>query len=154
MYSVRLIARYIIYLFDKAGINITNMELQKMTYFVQAWYLANYHEPMADCKFEAGVYGPVCRELYSQYKKFKKDPIEVKINPKIFNVIKDEDKKFIDEVVGAYNQFSSIELMTMSHDEAWQEARGDLQPDEQCNKIIENNRIEEIYSKFTDESET
>ncbi|MCI0514025.1 DUF4065 domain-containing protein [candidate division KSB1 bacterium] len=152
MYSIDLIAKYIIWLYKIANEKITNMQLQKLCYYVQAWYLANYHRPFFKADFEAWIYGPVCHELYRIYKKFGKECIEVDIDQNEFNLISKEDQEYITQVIGIYNKFSAIELMIMTHDEApWKNARNGLAADEQCFNIIPQQVIEQFFSERINE---
>jgi len=152
MYSINLIAEYIIWLYQQANEKITNMQLQKLCYYAQAWYLANYHKALFDEDFEAWIYGPVCHELYKKYKTFGKECIEIDIDPKEFNVISQDDKEFLNQVVGVYNKFSAIELMTMSHDEIpWKNARKGCAADEQCFNTISKKDIEQYFSEQINE---
>lgn len=47
---------------------MTHKKLQKLCYFAQAWYLANYGKPLVPNRFEAWVHGPVSPDLYSKYR--------------------------------------------------------------------------------------
>ena len=47
---------------------MTHKKLQKLCYFAQAWYLANYGRPLVANRFEAWVHGPVSPDLYSRYR--------------------------------------------------------------------------------------
>lgn len=47
---------------------MSHKKLQKLCYFSQAWYLANYGEPLVPNRFEAWVHGPVSPDLYYKYK--------------------------------------------------------------------------------------
>ena len=49
------------------GENLTNLKLQKLLYYAQAWYLALYNVALFEEDFQAWVHGPV---LYSQYCRF------------------------------------------------------------------------------------
>jgi len=147
MYSIHLIAKYIIWLHPKADEKITNMQLQKLCYYSQAWYLANYHKTLFQENFQAWVYGPVCHELYKKYKNFGKECIEIKSVPEEFNSILEDDKDYLDQVIGVYNKFSAIDLMVMSHDEdPWKNARKGYATDEQCFNIISKKDIEQFFS--------
>jgi uncharacterized phage-associated protein len=154
MYNIKLIAKYIIWLFYQADESITNMKLQKLCYFAQAWYLGNYHKPLFQEDFQAWVYGPVCPKLYRQYKKFGKNEIDSTIDIAQFNVISEDDKEYLNDVTGIYDNFSAIELMLMSHeDKPWLIARKDCTIDEPCYNIINKNDIEEYYMQLVNDSQ-
>ena len=68
--TARQVANYIISFFQKKQEPITNLKLQKLLYYVQAWYLALYDEPLFDDKLEAWVHGASQPQVYSQFKQF------------------------------------------------------------------------------------
>lgn len=47
---------------------MTHLRLQKLLYYAQGWFLANYSRPLFQDNIEAWRYGPV---VYSIYKKFR-----------------------------------------------------------------------------------
>ncbi len=148
MYSIELIAKYIIWLYQQAAEKITNLLLQKMCYYAQAWHLANFHKPLFEEDFEAWIYGPVCHQLYRAYRKFGKDGIEISIDQNELTQISEDDKQYLKEVVAAYSKFSAIELMLMSHEEApWQNARKGIAADQQCFNVISKEEIEQYFSR-------
>ena len=61
------IADYFITKNHEYGDYITNLKLQKLVYYAQAWYLAFLDKPLFDEDFEAWVHGPVNRDLYDRY---------------------------------------------------------------------------------------
>ena len=44
---------------------ITNLKLQKLIYYAQAWFLALHDEALFDDPIEAWVHGPVVPEVFS-----------------------------------------------------------------------------------------
>ena len=56
------VADYIILFFRERGENITNLKLQKLLYYAQAWNLAINNKRLMDANFQAWIHGPVlCR---------------------------------------------------------------------------------------------
>ena len=134
---------------NETGETITNLKLQKLVYYAQAWYLANYHQPLFDADFEAWVHGPVIPDLYCKYKYFGFSPIKNKI--KLEDVEKNMDKKimdFLSKVATVYMPSGAYELELMTHNEnPWIEARGECDPDESCNNTIDKSNIEVYYGE-------
>ena len=64
----RDVAEYFLALANETGGTITNLKLQKLVYYAQAWHLANFDKPLFDAKFEAWVHGPVIPGLYEEYR--------------------------------------------------------------------------------------
>ena len=69
------IADYFVRLANETGDYISNLKLQKLVYYAQAWYLAISDEALFEEDFEAWVHGPVIPELYQEYKSFGWRPI-------------------------------------------------------------------------------
>lgn len=64
MITVDALTKIIISLRD----DITNKKLQKLAYYVYAWYLTLYNQPITNLSFEAWDHGPVSRKIYNLYK--------------------------------------------------------------------------------------
>ncbi|WP_294640960.1 Panacea domain-containing protein [uncultured Aureimonas sp.] len=84
MYDVRALANFIIDLASSENIRLTNIQINKIVYFLYADYLVLYGRKLTGAKIEAWDYGPVFRELYHQFKRFGGSPIDGRaeiINP-------------------------------------------------------------------------
>jgi uncharacterized phage-associated protein len=46
----------------------TQLKLQKLVYYSEAWHLAYFERPLIPEDFEAWVHGPVVRSLWDHYK--------------------------------------------------------------------------------------
>lgn len=71
----RTLSNLILDVADAAGVEISNLALNKILYFVHALYLAETGEPLVHAKIEAWQYGPVFREVYHQFKNCDRSPI-------------------------------------------------------------------------------
>ncbi len=69
------IADYFIGLSNETGSLITNLKLQKLVYYAQAWSLALNNKELFPEDFEAWVHGPVLVKLYNKYRSNKWNPI-------------------------------------------------------------------------------
>ena len=79
----------------EVGDYLTNLKLQKLVYYAQAWYLALTDEPLFDGEFEAWVHGPVNYHLYKKYQHHEWRPIDDNPNkPKLAHEI----KEFLDSI--------------------------------------------------------
>ena len=108
---------YMIYLFQKDDKEITNLKLQKLMYFVEAYYTAkNDCDKLFDTEWSAWDYGPVNKELYNYYKKFRSFPIILEDNEKeIAESLCDENKNYISFIYGIFSPFTAFELVTLTH---------------------------------------
>ena len=73
--TANAIADYIIKCCRDRGELITNLHLQKLVYYAQAWYLALYDKPLFDEEFQSWISGPVQPELHDRFKSYKWNPI-------------------------------------------------------------------------------
>ena len=132
---------------NSTGDQITNLKLQKLVYYAQAWFLANFHKPLFDEEFEAWVHGPVLPKLYHIHKERGSSPIITDLDIK--NVKQRFDSKtvdFLNEVVSAYMPHGAYKLELMTHNEKpWIDARGSCESDEKCNTIISKESMEKFY---------
>lgn len=100
---------------DDSG--ISNLKLQKLAYYAQGFHLALFDgQPLFHENIEAWTHGPVVPELYHQYKKFGKGPIEQEAADFARNLNPDEID-LIQEVHEVFGQFSAWKLRNMTHEE-------------------------------------
>ena len=151
MVKVQDIADYFIWLANYTGSFISNLKLQKLVYYAQAWYLAIHDKPLFDEDFEAWIHGPVIPELYKEYCGFKWKPILKEVEEPKFT---EEVKQFLDEVADVYFGLDAYELEQMTRSEApWIEARGYLPTDASCNEIISKESMREYFKPRVEEEE-
>lgn len=137
------IADYFIYIANETGSYISNLKLQKLVYYAQAWHLAVYNAPLFDEDFEAWVHGPVIPALYYEYKQFGWKPILKEVERPSFS---QELQELLDEVTDEYFACDAFELEQMTHQEdPWIEARKSLPKDEASNVIISKQLMGDYY---------
>jgi len=137
------VANFFLSLGNETGEVITNLKLQKLVYYAQAWYLANFKVSLFEEDFQAWVHGPVIPELYHEYKNFGYSPILTDIKPKNIGAT---INSFLTEVAKIYMPYGAFELEAMTHKEKpWQDARVGCEPDENCSNIIPKDSMREFY---------
>lgn len=108
----------------RQGVEVTNLKIQKILYFAHAISIVQYKVPLVDSEFEAWQYGPVCREVYHELKKFEGRPIVDLIRVyhpatgrelQIEEEISTEQMAHIDRAVLFFGRFSASELVEISH---------------------------------------
>jgi len=123
VYNVSDIANYFLLKADDSDQELlSNMKLQKLMYYAQGMHLVFFNEPLFEDTIKAWAYGPVIPALYHEYKSYEKGGIPPKdeFDP---SIIDDETREFLDEIYGAFGQFSAIRLMELSHcDQCWIDA--------------------------------
>ena len=143
------IAAYFIDLANQTGATVSNLKLQKLVYYSQAWHLAIHGTPLFEEDFQAWVHGPVIPVLYQKYKAFGWQPIQDDASPNLPEKV----WSFLSEVSEEYFDCDAYELEQMTHIEApWNQARGDLRPDAPSNAVIEKEWMKEYYGARGEEN--
>ena len=137
------VADYLLLEARARGEALSNLKLQKLLYYAQAWHLALHDRPLFDEDFEAWVHGPV---VPSQYHRFKAaawmpiaEPVEQPDLP-------EDVKQFLNQILDVFGVESAIALEMMTHRERpWLEARGDLPPEASSQAIISKLSLRNFY---------
>jgi uncharacterized phage-associated protein len=132
---------------------ITNLKIQKLVYYAQAWYLAIYNEPLFDDRLEAWPHGPVQPELYRRFKRYQWKPIDEQPDPcpKFVDPIKEHLKEILD----VYGDLTAHHLERLTHKEdPWKNARGDLPLDAPCTNAISHEDMKDFYRRLADNGST
>jgi uncharacterized phage-associated protein len=133
---------------NETGSFISNLKLQKLVYYAQAWHLALHDAPLFDQDFQAWIHDPVIPSLYQDYKSFGWQPILKEATPNLPPTV----SQFLEEVAGEYFACDAYELEQMTHiEEPWRRARGNLLPDQPCNGVIKKEWMKEYYRKRVQE---
>lgn len=124
MHDSRDIANCILDIADKSGTPISNMAINKLIYFLNGWYLADFERELCFDKFEAWEHGPVLPKVYHSFKSFGKNSIATRaerFNPSTrlwyYQDYKftDDELGYIDFVFKSYVSMSAVSLSKMSH---------------------------------------
>ncbi|MFH1112280.1 MAG: type II toxin-antitoxin system antitoxin SocA domain-containing protein [Pseudomonadota bacterium] len=144
--TVDAVADYILWVFHEQGKPIDHLKLQKLVYYVQAWHLALYDEPLFPEHLEAWVNGPVQPGLYRRFKKWYWEPIEEKPEcPDLPESVKDH----INEVLNVYGDYPAERLEYNVHREMpWVKARNGVPPLEPCTAVISNQDMMDFFERM------
>lgn len=155
MYSALDIARFIINYCNEEGIVISNLKLQKLLYFVQAYFLIDSDEgPCFRESIEAWDFGPVIPEVYHEFKQYGSGNIP-SISKYIVcngndcyeeeycdNVISSDHQDRIRDVVDEFREYSATDLVRLTHSQnPWSDV---YVPG--ANNIITNKSIEAYFN--------
>ncbi|NJF06967.1 DUF4065 domain-containing protein [Bacillus subtilis] len=129
--------------------SITHLKLQKLVYYAQAWYYTFTGERLFEEQIEAWVHGPVCRELYTEFREWGYRQIIVEgIEPPILNK---NQKEILELVWDNYGAFDGKYLEALTHSEApWIDARGEVGDFDLSNNIITPEKMRAYYEKRLD----
>ena len=102
---------------DNAGELISNLKMQKLVYYAQAYYLAINDAPLFNEEIEAWMHGPVIPDLYHLYKSYGDLAIPKPENIE-FTRYSEDVKDFLNDIYRVFGQFSAWKLRNMTHSEA------------------------------------
>jgi uncharacterized phage-associated protein len=142
--SPAMIARWFINNTDReAGEGITHLKVQKLVYYAQAWFLANFDRPLFEEELEAWTHGPVVRSVYNKYRNTGFVPLEPETPAALPVVV----VPFLERVNSEYAQYSAKKLEQLTHDESpWLTTRGNLPIEARCERAIDKLLIRNFYA--------
>lgn len=144
-YSVFNISVYIVEYCNKHYLHITHLRLQKLLYFIQAYFLmkSDGKRVAFNEELEAWDFGPVVPCIYHQYKRFGSGQIPFNDNS-YAGIFSNDDKKTIEEVILHFKDKSSIYMMEVIHNQnPWKEAYNK----QNLEKIITKKSIYEYFAE-------
>ncbi|MBW4888269.1 DUF4065 domain-containing protein [Mucilaginibacter sp. HMF5004] len=154
MLTATNIADYFISLSNATENLISNLKLQKLVYYAQAWHIAVVKEPLFEEDFQAWVHGPVIPSLYFQYNSYKwhpiiRDDLNEDTLKQIGSNFSPETQEVLDNVVSEYFGMEAYALELSTHlEDPWLIARAGLPKDEPCTTVISKENIAAYYSQF------
>jgi uncharacterized phage-associated protein len=123
-YDVRSVANLVLDFAEQLGATVSNITINKIVFFLHAWYLAKTGTPLVSAKIEAWDYGPVFRELYWEFNAFGKEPISTRAmrrNPTTTNkevsvdIFAPDDLAFLRPLLERYLKMPVGKLIELSH---------------------------------------
>jgi len=147
-------ANYFIWLANDTGSFISNLKLQKLVYYAQAWHLALHDEPLLEEDFQAWIHGPVIPELFREYKPFGWKPIQKELEEdSVKRVFSEDALHFLEEVSDVYFPLDGYELERMTHaEDPWIQAKNRCPVDVSPCEIISKESMKEYYKSRLEEN--
>lgn len=142
------VANFFIRKSHEDGLPITQLKLQKLCYYAQAWHLvlSKKNTPLFKGEFQAWVHGPVNPDLYNRYRQYGWDPILTR--PENIDLDSSEEQ-ILNEVWDAYGGFDAKYLEALTHNEdPWKIAREGLPEDAYSNVVIKEKDMHKYYSSL------
>jgi uncharacterized phage-associated protein len=126
---------------------LTNLKLQKLLYYADAWSMVLFDEELFAERFQAWVHGPVLVSQYRRFKDFKWRPIDMELpKPRLSARIQNH----LEEVIDIFGSETAIALELMTHRERpWLEARGQLPPSETSTAYISKDTTKAFYKAMS-----
>src|SRR5258706_7794342 len=124
-------------------LDLTNLKLQKLLYYVQGWHLAFEGVAAFPERLEAWVHGPVQPGVYGEYKVYRWNPITESVAaPELDEKLRDH----IEAVLDAYGGDTPYGLEIRTHHEApWLLARNGIPADQDSNAIISQESMKKFF---------
>jgi len=148
--TANTVADYFLALANEVEEPLTNMKLNKLVYYAQAWHLAIFSTPLFTDEIEAWVHGPVVRSVYDLYRRFKWTPINIETQPseKIRQQFGSDQQDILDDIVEIYfpDTAYALEQLTRSED-PWIFARVGLAPYEASTNVITWESMKTYYAR-------
>ncbi|SDD75266.1 Uncharacterized phage-associated protein [Dyadobacter soli] len=152
--SADQIADYFMAFANATGSLITNMKLQKLVFYTQAWHIAVFNQEIFEEDFQAWIHGPVVPSLYERYKSFQWRPIirddlnEGSLRT-LENAFSTSMQEILADIIIEYFYKDAFALEQSTHSEApWRIARGGVAADEPSTNVIDKKTIHDYYSQF------
>ena len=121
--------------FERYGVCMDEMKMHKLMYFSQRESLMSYNVPLFDGTFYGWKYGPVLKEVRSEYK------FETYFSS-VVGGVSGTTQKLLKEVLDRYGSLSSWKLSNLSHEEfSWKKARAGLASGEDGNVALSLNAM-------------
>lgn len=138
MLNATIIGKY----FLSKNADLTDIQIQKLTYYAYAWYMVKHSgNKLFEERPQAWIHGPVFRSLYNAMKNM--DFYEEKFS---IDSIDQDIRDFLDIIYKIYGQYSGNELENMTHSESpWKNARIGKKPYERSEEFISDEDIMKCY---------
>lgn len=145
-------SNFLILYFNEQEIRVTNLVLQKLLYYIQAWHLVHFNgEPLFEDEAQAWVHGPVYSSVYHHFKNKGSEELS-------FDGDLEEEKKglglcqaqfdLIESVVLKYGFMPASKLVYLTHRELpWNQARKGLGLFDYSSQVISHESMRAYYSK-------
>jgi uncharacterized phage-associated protein len=143
MHKASTISDFFIAFSHEHGDPLSNLKLQKLLYYAQAWHLAIFDQPLFGEQIEAWIHGPVVVPEYHRFKGWAWQPIaENPEAPKMDETV----EQHLNEVMDVYGGMTAYQLEQLTHTEApWIDARKGVPADEPSNAVISHEQMMNFY---------
>ena len=154
--NINQVADVLVLKFVTDGGSLSVLKLQKLLYYVEAWYVALNNEALFKAEFEAWMHGPACPVIFQRFKHQHNKTLYSNI------LIEDIDAKaagafieqnrsideHIDNVLEVYGGLSGPQLEELTHNETpWLNARGALKAYQACDHVISKESMRCFYKQ-------
>ena len=112
--------------YEQSGTHMDEMKMHKLMYFAQRESLMYNDEPLFEGAFYGWKYGPVLKEVRSEYHYYSSAPFA-----NVVEKVSEGTLELLRSVMKQYGSLSSWDLSRLSHEEfSWKKARKGLESGE------------------------
>lgn len=125
---------------------LTQLKLQKLLYYAQAWHMVFLGRPIIDEQFQAWAHGPVLRSIWGRFPHgLNPTMTQVQCNGTLPN----DSIEVLNSVWSAYGFLNAKALEELTHQEdPWIEARAGCEPEERSENIINLETMRRFYTNY------
>ena len=139
------IANFFLSTSRERGEILTNLKLQKLLYYAQAWYLAINDTSLFEEDFQAWIHGPVLLSQYHRFSSYEWRPILEEDLP-FTELIDVNIIKHLNEILEVFGVETAVSLELMTHrEDPWLNARVNLAPTDISQEIISKESMKKFY---------
>lgn len=132
----------------EAGDSITNLKLQKLVYYAQAWAVTLLGSRLFDEPIEAWAHGPVVDVVYQEYKAHGFDSLPPSQRKPVFTP---RERVILEDVLAVYGEHSATFLEALTHaEQPWQTVWSDRRRTDRSRREIPIERMREFYLRQYD----
>ena len=140
--AIEAIAIYVL----NSKYEITNMSLQKLLYYIEAFCQVLLNKRVFTNRCEAWTYGPVYPDVYEKYKSFGREQIQVE-KMDLSEVIDQPYRDVIDYVLNLFAIYNGVTLKDFSHaEDPWKNAHSGYGERERCEEEITHEAITQYFN--------
>lgn len=132
MVDARTISKYIINRCTLDNKPVSDLQLQKILYYIQVNFYRQFNAPAFLNRIVAKKYGPVVSDVYDEYRLFGAMPITL-LYSGVEDVFNEEEKKIVDWVTDACREKNPWDLVRISHAKGgpWDQTMQECEIDQQ-----------------------
>lgn len=141
------LANYVLKKASELKIDVTNMKLQKILYYVQGHFLARFDHPLFPDEIQAWKFGPVVPNVYYEFSPYGSDTLFA-VEESDMSSCTEQEMELIDNVIVNKLPLSARTLMLNTHNELpWKTVTKDGTRIG-VNAVISNELIKEHFKRL------
>lgn len=124
---------------------ITNLKVNKLLYFAQAWSYVRNNRPLFDENIEAWQYGPVVPSVYSTFKHYGRNNIAEVSEKLALDSFSEDELQLLIDIQREYGKYTASTLVDLTHEKGspWEQ----IYNGDHNHKVISPNSMKAYFSK-------